>query len=112
MTNGNTNSDNLVHVDLEQDQSQIRGAQKKNEVTRLRAKKIADDQRTTTPYMTKYEKARVLGVRATQIRYVMTVMRTALSEVRVGNEEVANFPLLLARTHLFSSTWRVKRTHS
>ena len=72
MTNGNANSDNVVHVDMEQDRSQIRGVQKKNEVTGLRAKKIPDDQRSTTPYMTKYEKARVLGVRALQIRYVMT----------------------------------------
>jgi DNA-directed RNA polymerases I, II, and III subunit RPABC2 len=31
-------------------------------------KKIADDQRTTTPYMTKYERARVLGTRALQLR--------------------------------------------
>jgi DNA-directed RNA polymerases I, II, and III subunit RPABC2 len=31
-------------------------------------KKIPDDKRTTTPYMTKYERARVLGTRALQIR--------------------------------------------
>lgn len=30
-------------------------------------KAIAKDKRKTTPYMTKYERARVLGVRATQI---------------------------------------------
>lgn len=35
-----------------------------------RAKKIPNDQRTTTPYMTKYERARVLGTRALQIRCV------------------------------------------
>ena len=28
--------------------------------------------RTTTPYMTKYERARVLGTRALQIRYFIT----------------------------------------
>jgi DNA-directed RNA polymerase I, II, and III subunit RPABC2 len=32
-------------------------------------KKIPTDQRSTTPYMTKYEKARILGTRALQIRY-------------------------------------------
>jgi DNA-directed RNA polymerases I, II, and III subunit RPABC2 len=32
-------------------------------------KKIPDDKRTTTPYMTKYERARVLGTRALQIRW-------------------------------------------
>lgn len=30
-------------------------------------KKIPTDQRTTTPYMTKYERARILGTRALQI---------------------------------------------
>lgn len=30
-------------------------------------KKIPDEKRTTTPYMTKYERARVLGTRALQI---------------------------------------------
>lgn len=32
------------------------------------AKKIPEDERKTTPYMTKYERARVLGTRALQIR--------------------------------------------
>ena len=31
-------------------------------------RKIPNDQRTTTPYMTKYERARILGTRALQIR--------------------------------------------
>jgi DNA-directed RNA polymerases I, II, and III subunit RPABC2 len=34
-------------------------------------KKIPNDQRTTTPFMTKYEKARILGTRALQIRWVV-----------------------------------------
>jgi DNA-directed RNA polymerase I, II, and III subunit RPABC2 len=33
-------------------------------------KRIPDDKRSTTPYMTKYERARVLGTRALQIRWV------------------------------------------
>lgn len=33
-------------------------------------KKIAKENRKTTPYMTKYEKARILGTRALQIRFV------------------------------------------
>ncbi|KAJ5573450.1 DNA-directed RNA polymerase I II and III subunit [Penicillium hispanicum] len=32
-----------------------------------REKKVSNDQRTTTPYLTKYERARVLGTRALQI---------------------------------------------
>jgi len=34
-------------------------------------KKVPNDQRNTTPYMTKYERARVLGTRALQIRSVV-----------------------------------------
>ena len=33
-------------------------------------KQVPPDQRTTTPYLTKYEKARVVGTRALQIRLV------------------------------------------
>lgn len=39
----------------------------KDSVKSHRDKKIPNDQRTTTPYMTKYEKARILGTRALQI---------------------------------------------
>lgn len=35
-----------------------------------REKKVPNEERTTTPYMTKYERARVLGTRALQIRFV------------------------------------------
>ncbi|KAL2356981.1 RNA polymerase, subunit omega/K/RPB6 [Cryomyces antarcticus] len=38
-----------------------------NSVRGLREKRIANDKRSTTPYMTKYERARVLGTRALQI---------------------------------------------
>ena len=41
---------------------------KKNAVLGLKAKKIPEHERSTTPYMTKYERARVLGTRALQIR--------------------------------------------
>ena len=44
---------------------------KKNAVLGLKAKKIPDNERSTTPYMTKYERARVLGTRALQIRFMM-----------------------------------------
>lgn len=36
----------------------------------VREKKVPNEQRATTPYMTKYERARVLGTRALQIRFV------------------------------------------
>lgn len=44
------------------------GASKGKVTIQQRGKKIPNDQRTTTPYMTKYERARVLGTRALQIR--------------------------------------------
>lgn len=43
-------------------------AQTGNTVRALRDKQIPKEKRTTSPYMTKYERARVLGTRATQIR--------------------------------------------
>ncbi|KAF2461278.1 RNA polymerase, subunit omega/K/RPB6 [Lineolata rhizophorae] len=39
----------------------------KNTVQGLKDKKVPNEKRTTTPYMTKYERARVLGTRALQI---------------------------------------------
>jgi hypothetical protein len=37
------------------------------------SKAIPPEQRSTTPYMTKYEKARILGTRALQIRYLSSL---------------------------------------
>lgn len=42
----------------------------KNTVETEKSKKVENQNRTTTPYMTKYERARVLGTRALQIRWV------------------------------------------
>lgn len=43
----------------------------------LKEKRIPNEKRTTTPYMTKYERARVLGTRALQIRYAGRGLRAA-----------------------------------
>lgn len=40
----------------------------RNNVKSHKDKKIPNDQRSTTPFLTKYEKARILGTRALQIR--------------------------------------------
>lgn len=50
-------------------------------------KKIPNDQRITTPYMTKYEKARILGTRALQIRYGLSSCRGSEAD---GQEPVAD----------------------
>lgn len=54
-------------VEVGQDASAARGG-KKAAVVGLKEKKIPKEERSTTPYMTKYERARVLGTRALQIR--------------------------------------------
>lgn len=46
-----------------------RAAKALNTVKGVRERRIPNEKRTTTPYMTKYERARVLGTRALQIRY-------------------------------------------
>lgn len=45
-------------------------ARELNSVKGIKSKRIPNEKRTTTPYMTKYERARVLGTRALQIRWV------------------------------------------
>jgi DNA-directed RNA polymerase I, II, and III subunit RPABC2 len=44
----------------------------------MKDKKIPENERSTTPYMTKYERARILGTRALQIRYVLSLSRQVL----------------------------------
>lgn len=56
----NADDDNVVAISGDPNQS---GSKPVTEAD----KKIPDDQRSTTPYMTKYERARVLGTRALQI---------------------------------------------
>lgn len=59
------NGDDQDNVVISGDPSAAANASKDKSV---KDKKIPDDQRTTTPYMTKYERARILGTRALQIR--------------------------------------------
>lgn len=56
-------NDNIIHSGDTSQQKKI-----KNTVAELKKKKIPKEKRSTTPYMTKYERARVLGTRALQIR--------------------------------------------
>ncbi|EME89437.1 uncharacterized protein MYCFIDRAFT_27771, partial [Pseudocercospora fijiensis CIRAD86] len=51
-----------------------------NTVKGVKSKKIANEKRTTTPYMTKYERARVLGTRALQISLGAPVLVDVESE--------------------------------
>lgn len=57
------------HVVISGDASANANAQKGPSANRsIKDKKIPNEERSTTPYMTKYEKARILGTRALQIR--------------------------------------------
>lgn len=68
--NADPNDDNVV---VSGDASAAAAAKEasKNTVTSEKDKRVPNEKRTTTPYMTKYEKARVLGTRALQIRYAI-----------------------------------------
>lgn len=66
-----------------------------NTVKGIKDRRIPTEKRTTTPYMTKYERARVLGTRALQIRYAITFSRSpiryAMRRTRLlwyGEEEI------------------------
>lgn len=64
--------ENLQNGDEEAENVVVSGdpsAAAKDSVKSHKEKKIPNEQRITTPYMTKYEKARILGTRALQIRY-------------------------------------------
>ncbi|KAL8870723.1 MAG: hypothetical protein Q9174_003293, partial [Haloplaca sp. 1 TL-2023] len=64
--NGDGGNDLEGVVEVGQDASAKREG-KKNAVVGIKEKKIPKEERSTTPYMTKYERARVLGTRALQI---------------------------------------------
>jgi len=72
-------ADNIIHSN---DPSAAANHGKGNDKSH-RDKKIPDAERTTTPYMTKYEKARILGTRALQIRCVPSTPPCSLF-LRVG----------------------------
>ncbi|GAB0138970.1 hypothetical protein EsDP_00007189 [Epichloe bromicola] len=60
------NGDDADNVIVSGDPSAAANSLKSGEKS-IKDKKIPESQRTTTPYMTKYERARILGTRALQI---------------------------------------------
>ncbi|KAJ3037224.1 DNA-directed RNA polymerases I II and III subunit RPABC2 [Rhizophlyctis rosea] len=67
-----------------------------------KGRKIPDEQRMTTPYMTKYEKARILGTRALQISMnapVMTEVSNMTDPLEIAMKELREkkIPLLVRR---------------
>lgn len=74
----NENQDNIVESGDPSAAAAAKSSQK-NTVAAEKSKKVPNDQRSTTPYMTKYEKARILGTRALQIRFVGCYIRTDIN---------------------------------
>ncbi|KAM0715947.1 hypothetical protein Q7P37_008461 [Cladosporium fusiforme] len=66
--NGDVDQDDMNNIVTSGDiTAQEKAAKSLNTVKGVKDKKIANENRSTTPYMTKYERARVLGTRALQI---------------------------------------------
>lgn len=68
----------------------------------LKEKAIPKDERTTTPYMTKYERARILGTRALQISMnapVFVDLEGETDPLRIAMKELAEkkIPLVIRR---------------
>ena len=68
MEGGDKNADDQENVVVSGDAAAAAAAQGKTGVKSMKDRRIPNEERTTTPYMTKYEKARILGTRALQIR--------------------------------------------
>lgn len=67
MEGGDKNADDQENVVVSGDAAAA-AAQAKAGVKSMKDRRIPNEDRMTTPYMTKYEKARILGTRALQIR--------------------------------------------
>ncbi|KAI9893616.1 MAG: DNA-directed RNA polymerases I II and III subunit RPABC2 [Vezdaea aestivalis] len=68
----------------------------------IKDKKVPTDQRTTTPFMTKYEKARVLGTRALQISMnapVLVDLEGETDPLQIAKKELdaKKIPLIIRR---------------
>ncbi|KAI5301469.1 DNA-directed RNA polymerases I II and III subunit RPABC2 [Ascosphaera pollenicola] len=71
-------------------------------MSQQREKKVPNDKRTTTPYMTKYERARVLGTRALQISMnapILVDLEGETDPLQIALKELAQrkIPLIVRR---------------
>lgn len=81
---GEGDDDNVI---VSGDPSAAANAQRDN--SSIKDKRIPDAERNTTPYMTKYERARILGTRALQIRYVAKDRSLHTTANRIAQHERA-----------------------
>ncbi|PGH18626.1 hypothetical protein AJ79_00405 [Helicocarpus griseus UAMH5409] len=78
------------------------GASKNKVMLQQRKGKIPNEERTTTPYMTKYERARVLGTRALQISMnapILVDLEGETDPLQIALKELAQkkIPLIVRR---------------
>ncbi|KAL8812324.1 MAG: hypothetical protein Q9223_000120 [Gallowayella weberi] len=100
VANGDSKGPNGI-VEVGHDASANRGGQK-NAAAAVKDKKIPNAERSTTPYMTKYERARVLGTRALQISMnapVLVDIEGATDPLQIAIKELKEkkIPLVVRR---------------
>ncbi|KAI5200149.1 hypothetical protein E4T39_05840 [Aureobasidium subglaciale] len=84
---GTEDPENTANIVSSGDPNAVARANANLGVKGLKEKRIDNDKRTTTPYMTKYERARVLGTRALQIRE----LASGLGKEVTGDESGASW---------------------
>ncbi|KAK9479040.1 DNA-directed RNA polymerase [Lipomyces japonicus] len=104
-TNEHVNGESGVNAAEDIDNSNIVAINQQNQVKRKKTQKelaISKEQRTTTPYMTKYERARILGTRALQISMnapVLVDLEGETDPLQIAMKELAQkkIPLIIRR---------------
>merc|ERR1719510_2619109 len=91
--NTNSNSNSMAVDQAEEPSNGVQSEQKDDEKT---------EERITTPYLTKYEKARILGTRALQISMGAPVMvelqgETCPLEIATKELRVKQIPIIIRR---------------
>ncbi|KAI9658525.1 MAG: DNA-directed RNA polymerases I II and III subunit RPABC2 [Alyxoria varia] len=90
------------HVVVGADNREVQAQQAKNSLDAKAARKIPKEKRTTSPFLSKYERARVLGVRANQISHNAEILvdpqgeKDSLNLARMELEQ-RRLPLIVRR---------------
>ncbi|KAI9775261.1 MAG: DNA-directed RNA polymerases I II and III subunit RPABC2 [Geoglossum umbratile] len=109
------NGDHNVVVSGDADVAARAKSGKKPELGALtvKDKKIPDDKRSTTPYMTKYERARVLGTRALQISMnapVLVDLEGETDPLQIAIKELREKKIPLVVRRYLPDGWQVAPT--
>ncbi len=102
MGQGQINDDDLLFGDLGEGREQNEAARPEAGVAGEAAERVANAERVTRPWMTKYERTRIIGTRATQIAMGATPTVECADEtdpLRIAEKELKAFrvPLVIRR---------------